>query len=543
MPPKKNQRPQSTHESGQIINDPRFSRIHNDPRFLRPKKKDTKVKIDKRFQSMLTSKEFGTGSGLDKYGRPLQADTAEKELKRFYHIEDEEESDSEDNKSVTELERELLADEGNLEDEESSEDEDQPKLAFGQKGYDPMRGKGIIDESDTSDEDLEAEETSEEEDDQIPHIERGEETRRLALVNMDWDKVKSMDIFQVLNGFKPKTGIIERVSIYPSEFGKERLEKEEREGPPKDIFKSTTDNDDNNSESDDDDEEVTEKTIIRDQLEEGMGEDFDQEALRKYQLDRLRYYYAVVECDSPFTAKIIYQSCDGNEYENSANFFDMRYIPDDMTFDDCPRDTCTQVSDSYKPLKFTTEALQHTRVKLTWDQDQPERVQMTRREFTEDDLKELDFDAYLASSSENEDSDDDNDVEAMRAKYRKLLENVDTNVYDDKGSDNEDGDMEITFTPGLSEKTAAVETDDEDQVEKEETSIEKYMRKQKEKRLAKKERREAMTENSTEKKNKKKNNLVESYGESDMDEDLDNDAFFKEARDEMEQESTTPAGK
>lgn len=41
-----------------ITNDPRFAHVHNDPRFVRPKKKDTKVTVDKRFSSMLTSKEF-----------------------------------------------------------------------------------------------------------------------------------------------------------------------------------------------------------------------------------------------------------------------------------------------------------------------------------------------------------------------------------------------------------------------------------------------------------------------------------------------------
>jgi hypothetical protein len=264
-----------------------------------------------------------------------------------------------------------------------------------------------------------------------------------------------------------------------------------------------------------------------------------------------------VECDSPFTAKILYQSCDGNEYENSANFFDMRYIPDEMDFDDAPRDTCTQVPDSYKPLKFRTEALQHTRVNLTWDQDLPERVQLTRREFTESDLKELDFDAYLASSDEDgDDSDNDEDVEAMRAKYRKLLANGDSNVYDDKtnGDDDEgEGDMEITFTPGLSEKTGGLgagDSDSEDDAQpKEETSIETYMRKQKEKRMAKKERRELENKDSDDTFNKKNNKksgrkaAQQAFGESDNDEELDGDAFFKEARAEMEKEGAAPVGK
>lgn len=263
-----------------------------------------------------------------------------------------------------------------------------------------------------------------------------------------------------------------------------------------------------------------------------------------------RYYYAVVECDSPFTAKIICQTCDGNEYESSANFFDIRYIPDDMTFDDdVPRDTCTHVADNYKPVKFSTEALQHTKVKLTWDQDEPERIELTRRDFTEQDLKDLDFEAYLASSSSEDDDDDENDdsLEKIRAKYRKLLQETNENVYDDKdmenGNSDNDGDMEITFTPGLSELAATKlnqnDDGDDNEEEKEETSIEKYMRKQKEKRLAKKERRENKwkeenVSSTTDKNDKKKinNDMLE----SDTDEELEQDDYFKEARQEMEQE-------
>ncbi|CAO3611761.1 unnamed protein product [Cunninghamella blakesleeana] len=564
MPPKRNNNNKfnnNNKQSAQDIQDPRFKRVHNDPRFLRAKKKDTKVVLDNCFKSVLKSKAFGSGSGpkVDKYGRRVEANNAEKELKRFYHIE--EEDDDEEEQTLSDLEREIMADEGNLQDEssESEEEEDEkikdvikkPKLKFGQKGYDPMRGKGVIgssSEEDTSSEESEAEEEEESEEEiEVPRIAIGEETKRLALVNMDWDKIKSMDLFQVLNGFKPKTGVIERVSIYPSEFGKERLELEEREGPPKDIFVTGKGNknekESEDEEDEEDEEEVTEKTIIRDQLEEGGGEDFDQDALRKYQLDRLKYYYAVVECDSPFTAKIICQSCDGNEYENSANFFDIRYIPDDMTFDDSPRDTCTHVPDNYKPTSFTTEALQHTKVKLTWDQDEPERLEMTRRNFTEEDLKNLDFDAYLASSSDEDEDDEQNEesIEAIRAKYRKLLEDTDENIYDDKSNgihDGDDGDMEITFTPGLSEFSASKgdEEEDDDETPKEETTIEKYMRKQKEKRLAKKEKRDNKWKEENVKSDNKKKNQNDLVSDSDMDEELEEDAYFKEARKEMEQD-------
>lgn len=57
----------------------------------------------------------------------------------------------------------------------------------------------------------------------------------------------------------------------------------------------------------------------------------------------IRYYYAVVECDSIATADYLYKTCDGVEFERSANKLDLRFIPDSMEFKHQPRDVATEV--------------------------------------------------------------------------------------------------------------------------------------------------------------------------------------------------------
>jgi hypothetical protein len=216
-----------------------------------------------------------------------------------------------------------------------------------------------------------------------------EHTNRLAIVNLDWDHVHAVDIFKIFTSVLEQAGRkgkeLVNVKVYPSEFGKKRMEREEREGPPREVFVKAGEEMEDDSEGEreeihfEDEQELEEDGEEEDGdlemedeepvVEEDEGEEIDMDRLRKYQLERLRYvctshslarssspsptsrselihicllllsdlysyYYAVATFASPSAAAFIHTECDNTEFERTANMFDIRFVPDEMTFDD-----------------------------------------------------------------------------------------------------------------------------------------------------------------------------------------------------------------
>ena len=115
------------------------------------------------------------------------------------------------------------------------------------------------------------------------------------------------------------------------------------------------------------------------------------------------------------------------EYMKTANMFDLRFVPDDQSFNGRQvRDSATELPDDYVAPVFQTKALQHTNVELTWDKVDGERKKTLSRKLNADDLKDEDFMTYLASASEDElEQDDlvpDGDTDAVRKRYQDLLQ-------------------------------------------------------------------------------------------------------------------------
>ncbi|WFC95661.1 pre-rRNA-processing protein esf1 [Malassezia brasiliensis] len=476
--------------------DARFAHARTDPRFRRARRDDTKVVLDDRFKDVLQKKK---GRALDRFGRHTRNDN--EELRRMYRLEA-----APGDAARGEVELESSSDEEDDEEDEEDDDDDEGPVVIGRQ--DAVRRAEAYESDDSID--------LNEEDEFDPEVvaaldrqaaaparereavARGDDTCRLAVVNMDWDHVHARDLYkvfaslvhphatrtadEVLHAPKGRAGAhdaltairgqVRSVRVYVSDFGRERLAKEDVEGPPRAIFKS-----------------ASAKDAVYGAEE---GAEFDEDALRTYQLERLRYYYAIATFDSKESARFVYNEIDGTEMERSANVFDLRFVPDDMTFPDGEegrdadfRDEATHDPAHYEGLDYKTDALRHSRVRLTWDQDDPRRSKVTQaahrnaHELHDDDVR-----TYLASDSE----DDDSAHAQSRDKLRSLLTAGQPSAFDDADDEESmyapksranEGEMQITFVPALAPGASAKPAEDE-------TTIERYLRKQKEKRERKK---------------------------------------------------------
>ncbi|KAF0036966.1 hypothetical protein F2P81_009840 [Scophthalmus maximus] len=396
--------------------DERFQRVSRDPRFWEMPERERKIKIDKRFQSMFHDERFKVKYTVDKRGRPVSHTTTD-DLKRFYNVEDEEEEEEEGGgeeeekkknvmeEEIEEKKRQTLQSRDADEDDNDGETEEEDSVAPGDgeedvddddeeeesgveseedsdSGPDLARGKGNVETSSDEDEGDEVDAILRREEEELEHdwgelskdAQRSDEVScRLAVCNMDWDRMKARDLFALLGSFTPQGGAVLSVKDDDDED---------------DAFTVVTSS-----------ERMfrTRSSLIK----------VHREKMRDYQFKRLRYFYAVVECDSDATAAKIYEECDGFEYESSCSVLDLRFVPDDVSFNEEPKDMATDVNlSAYTPKLFTSAANATAKVQLTWDETDHERVTALNRKFNKDELLQMDFNAYLASSSEEEEDEE-----------------------------------------------------------------------------------------------------------------------------------------
>ena len=245
---------------------------------------------------------------VDKYGRPISDSYERDNLKRFYRLETD--NDAVELSMADYARGEALLESSDDEDDDS-DDGDIVTLGYDQsRSIAVIRDEGVteidLDEGDLGDLDAQAaayvSQCAQEDEAQ----EDTERTRRIAVVNLDWDHVRAIHLYKIFSSLVSPTapaasssstasvhphrqrsvkgtlnvvirGKVLGVQVYPSQFGKECMAREEKEGPPAEVFKRKRDFED--------EEDINEKNIY----EVGDEDDYDEDALRNYQLERLRH--------------------------------------------------------------------------------------------------------------------------------------------------------------------------------------------------------------------------------------------------------------
>lgn len=470
--------------------DERFKHLAKDPRFRTLRKKQRKVQIDDRFKSMFTDDKFTIKYTKDKRGW-RQNKTSADDLRKFYSLNDEDVTDRSVAKTSEKLDETEQRDDKTTLDKSivSEEDDDQPIESHSETDLSSSSDESESDAESIVDGDIDNIKFDWQ---PLDHDAETAETtsKRLAIQNLDWDHLDVRDIYTLVNSIRPPVS----VKIYLSEFGRDRL-REEEIGGPKELIETSRE-----------DEEEKEYRLLKEKMDalnsvgpkvykineyEDADEEMDpkneelREKVRKYQLNRMKYYYAVVEFDSIESAELVYKELDGMEYEGSSLELDLRFIPDDIEFDqEAIKAECNDLPDlsSYKAPLFINSALQQTTVKFTWDQTDIKRQEKLNKAYTKEELEKDDLDAYLASGTDSEDEETGdfmnfNDTvsvvtansEARVNKYKMLLKSIEEEEEKKKK-------VEVDVEWGnFSEEEREVEADIEKEMEENDASDEEAL--------------------------------------------------------------------
>lgn len=114
-------------------------------------------------------------------------------------------------------------------------------------------------------------------------------------------------------------------------------------------------------------DELEEDDFLDDEEKEKIG--FNSSKMRKYELQKMKYFYAVVHFNNKRAAEKIYEEFNDFEFEMSNIRLSLSFVADDLEFPQQPREEAASIPAGYqfRAGSRLNKALNHTNVKLTWD--------------------------------------------------------------------------------------------------------------------------------------------------------------------------------
>ena len=339
----------------------RFEQLSRDNRYGKAQKKEKNVELDERFASLTTDSDFGTSIKMDQYGRTVGDN--ENELLQMYK-----------SQGIKLTKKEIR----DMQKEEAQEHDDEAAAS-------------IIDE------------LQEDIPDAPTYEIIADETKRLALANVSWANITADDIMVLFNSFCPPGGSVKNVSIYISNFGKERLAIEAEHGPGPIL------------------DEYAEEARSKDKFPKEL-EEYKDYAIRAYEQARMRYYFAVATFDSPASALTVYAQCDGMDFEASGDVLDLSFVPDEQDLSSYEIHAFVDKMPALyvpKELGLINQATSKTKVELQWEKENVTQRRLMNLAF-EGNIDQYDDDAFndlLAPASEDEEID-------TSKKYKDLIEEI-----------------------------------------------------------------------------------------------------------------------
>lgn len=215
-------------------------------------------------------------------------------------------------------------------------------------------------------------------------------------------------------------------------------------------------------------------------------------AVREYLVNKLKYYYAVITFDSVPSAVAVYEECDGFQFEETGLKMDMRFIPDDMDFEeDRVKEFLTAGNVNmrkYKAKKKSKCAITSTGAKIAWDEDDPLRSKKFLDAFNGDEEAGKDL---IVDSDESDDDEEKRNTLLALLKTDEKKSNLDVDwegeEKGDDASDSSDGeyvkvddDDEEIGVKSAGKKDSGDEEDEEEEKKDEKlTGYKAYRKKQK----------------------------------------------------------------